>query len=92
MASTPMGPFCQSCGMPLLKPDDFGTTAEGWRQNDYCRYCFAEGKFLQPDATLEQMLEFVAKPMAVSTGMSENEARAAAGEFLPYLARWRKAA
>ena len=45
----PMGPFCQSCAMPLAKPEDFGTTAEGWRQNDFCHYCDEEGKFPQPD-------------------------------------------
>ncbi len=89
MAMESRGPFCQSCGMPMLKPDDFGTMSDGWRQNEYCHYCYEHGRFLQPDVTLPQMIEFVVKPMALSTGMSENEARAVAQEFLPHLARWR---
>jgi hypothetical protein len=34
------GPFCQSCGMPLEKPEDFGTGANGFRINDYCIFVF----------------------------------------------------
>jgi hypothetical protein len=40
-----MGPFCQSCGMPMTKPEEFGTTAGGWRQNDYCTHCYKDGEF-----------------------------------------------
>ena len=85
----PMGPFCQSCGMPLTRPEEFGTTAEGWRQNDYCSYCYQDGKFTQPDITLERMIEFVVKPTAEATGMSETEARALAQNTLPHFKRWR---
>jgi hypothetical protein len=84
----PMGPFCQSCGMPLSKPDDFGTNAEGWRQNDYCHYCYQDGKFTQPDITLAEMIKQVVKPAAQATGMTEAEARAMAEENLPRLRRW----
>ena len=92
MARAPMGPFCQSCGMPLLKPEDFGTMADGWRQNEFCHYCFAQGRFLQPDVTLDEMIEFVVKPMVQASGMDEGAARAVAEEMLPNLSRWRKAA
>ncbi len=92
MAGEPMGPFCQSCGMPMIKPEDFGTTADGWRQNEYCHYCYADGRFLQPDVTLAQMIEFVVKPMTEATGMEAAEARALAEQMLPHLGRWRKAA
>ena len=40
MGERPNGPFCQSCGMPLVKPEDFGTAADGFRINDYCHFCF----------------------------------------------------
>ncbi len=78
--------------MPMLKPEDFGTASDGWRQNEYCRYCFADGRFLQPNVTVDQMIEFVAKPMAEATGLSEDAARAAARDFLPHLARWEQPA
>ena len=92
MAHAPMGPFCQSCGMPLTRPEDFGSTADGLRQNDYCSFCFDDGRFLQPDITIDQMIEFVMRPMIQSTGMTDVAARAVAEEMLPYLGRWSRAA
>ena len=47
--------FCQSCGMPLT--DDYkGTNADGSRNEDYCNYCYMDGRFMQ-DMTMEQMIE-----------------------------------
>ena len=84
----PMGPFCQSCGMPLTKPEDFGTTPEGYRQNDYCHFCFADGAFLHPDTTLEGMIEQVIPHAVRATTMSEAAARRMVEETLPQLKRW----
>jgi hypothetical protein len=33
-------PFCQSCGMPMKKTEDFGINADGTRSKDYCQFCF----------------------------------------------------
>ncbi len=52
-----MGPFCQSCGMPLEKPDDFGTGSHGFRINDYCHYCFQGGAFTEPKITMKEMID-----------------------------------
>ena len=32
--------FCQSCGMPMEKPEDFGTSNDGGRNEEYCCYCY----------------------------------------------------
>jgi hypothetical protein len=49
----PQGPFCQSCGMPMVKPEDFGSNADG-------SFCFQKGKFTEPNLTMEQMIDKVA--------------------------------
>jgi len=77
--------------MPLSKAEDFGTSAEGFRQNDYCHYCYQDGAFTQPDITLEQMTEFCVQPTASATGMAEAEAWALLERTLPFLNRWRAA-
>ena len=46
--------FCQSCGMPLTE-DVLGTNADGSKNEDYCMYCYRDGKFLQ-DCTMEEMI------------------------------------
>ncbi len=83
-----LGPFCQSCGMPLQAAEDFGMAAEGYRQNDYCHFCYTDGKFNSPDVTLEEMIEQVIPFAAQATGMSEAEVRTMTEETLPRLKRW----
>ena len=51
--------FCQSCGMPLTD-DVLGTNADGSKNDDYCIYCYKDGKFLQ-DCTMEEMIEHCAQ-------------------------------
>lgn len=82
------GPFCQSCGMPMEKPEDFGTNADGFRNNDYCRYCLKEGCFTETHITMQQMIDKVAG-MASKMNMSEAQAREMATGFIPKLKRWR---
>ena len=53
--------FCQSCGMPLTE-DVLGTNADGSKNEDYCMYCYKDGKFLQ-DCTMEEMIEHCAQLM-----------------------------
>lgn len=47
--------YCQSCGVPLDREDIFGTERDGSRSTKYCKYCYAEGAFIEPGMTLEQM-------------------------------------
>jgi len=37
------GPFCQSCGMPLSKPEEFALGVDGFHINDYCAFCYRNG-------------------------------------------------
>jgi hypothetical protein len=34
--------ICQSCSMPLEKEEDYGTNADGTKNNEYCVYCFKD--------------------------------------------------
>ena len=81
-------PICQSCGMPMTKPEDFGTNADGSQNNEYCTYCYQSGQFTW-NGTMEEMIEKLV-PMAAQMGMTEDEAREMAKENLPKLKRWKK--
>ena len=85
------GPFCQSCGMPLVRPEDFGTAADEFRINDYCHFCFQHGSFTDPDMTPLAMIEKCVALMAPRI-MPEAEARALLTGLVPQLQRWRSAA
>src|SRR5947209_90843 len=56
----PEGPFCQSCGMPLMMdPQGGGTEAGGAKSAEYCSHCYQNGAFTLPDLTAAQMQERV---------------------------------
>jgi len=51
---------CQSCGMPLRKDENGGGThADGSKSTMYCSRCYENGKFTQPDITVDGMKTLV---------------------------------
>jgi len=84
------GPFCQSCSMPMDRPDCFGTNTDGTQNDDYCCHCFYDGKFTVPDITKEEMIDLVVSIMVDKVKMSEEQARQISQSFIPTLKRWKK--
>ena len=87
-AQTPQRPVCQSCAMPMQRDEEFGTSADGSRCEEYCTYCYQQGRFTAPDMTVGEMVEHVAAIGVQKLGMSEDQARAMAGATIPRLRRW----
>ena len=86
----PQGPFCQSCGMPIGQSDLRGTEADSSKSEKYCVYCYKDGEFTQPDATLKQMIEISAKGWSdQDPTISYDQAKAQMEKVLPNLERWR---
>jgi hypothetical protein len=81
--------FCQSCGMPLDKPELLGTEKDGSKSHEYCLYCYQDGAFVNPDMTLPEMKTLVKgqmEKMKIHTGIIDM-----AVNSLPDLKRWRTA-
>ncbi len=73
--------------MPMAKEEDFGTYNDGSSNEEFCRYCFQEGKFTEPDITLEGMVQ---KSVAILKQMQVPEAQIEQTKaFIPMLKRWR---
>ena len=86
--------FCQSCGMPLTRNEDCGTNADGSINFDYCKFCYADGKFLQ-DVTMEGMIDHCAQFVdeinkQMPKPMTQEEYKQMMRGFFPMLKRWRK--
>lgn len=81
--------LCQSCAMPLGTPEEYGTNADGSKNEEYCIYCYKDGKFGNENETLEEMIE-TCVPFMVKEGMSEEQARQILNDSLPRLKRWAK--
>lgn len=81
--------ICQSCGKPILKPEDFGKNADGNMNSDYCGFCFKDGNFTNPNITKEYMIEISAILMAAMMNISEKEAKEKTAAVIPGLKRWK---
>jgi len=89
----PQERHCQSCAMPLVQLDDFGSAADGGLSTEYCTHCYQNGSFTS-ERTLEEMIESNLKFLhewnaGQGTSFSEEEARAILTVHLASLKRWK---
>ena len=85
--------FCQSCGMPL-NDENCGTNADGSKNEDYCMYCYQNGKFTN-DCTMDEMIEFCAQFVDevnknMQKPMTKEEYKDMMRQYFPMLKRWKK--
>lgn len=82
--------YCQSCGMPMGETNElYGTNSDGSTNEDYCKYCYVDGKFTT-DCSMEEMIEFCVPHMVAAGGnMTEDNARGIMQELFPTLKRWK---
>ena len=78
--------------MPMDKDELKGTEKDGSLSNDYCVYCYADGKFTR-DMTMEEMIQMNIKFLdqwieGTGVQMTEEEAIAELRKYLPTLKRW----
>jgi hypothetical protein len=78
--------------MPLTE-ELFGTNADGSKNEEYCIYCYKDGKFLQ-DCTMEEMIGHCAQFVdEVNKGLpkpiTKEEYIAQMKMYFPLLKRWR---
>lgn len=78
--------FCQCCGMPL---DDeiIGRNADGSLNEDYCKWCYADGTYTYSD--MDELIEVCVKHMT-GDGFTEDQARAYMKQRLPTLDYWKR--
>ena len=79
--------FCQSCGMPLDSHELLGTEKYGSLSLDYCKYCYQNGEFVNPNMTIGEMKSIVTQEMAKRNLPPELTEKAL--DVLPYLKRWK---
>lgn len=86
-------PICQSCAMPLIDINDFGTNVDNTVNTDYCGYCYKNGRFTS-DRSIDEMIESNLKFLKEfnegnGTDYSQEEARLILKEHLATLKRWK---
>ena len=79
---------CQSCAMPLVHPDDYGTNADGSPSGEFCVHCYQDGGYTAPDMTFERMSDFLRDFMIREHEMDRALADSAARMSVTGLKRW----
>lgn len=82
--------YCQSCGMPLDNPDLQGTEKDGSKSDEYCKYCYRNGDFINPNMTLKEMTSLVITQMEKMNIDSKIIDKVLSA--LPNLKRWKASA
>ena len=86
LLGSPRQLICQCCGMPL-EDASISREPDGSLNEDYCRWCYADGAFVY--RTLDELVDFLATHLP-SSGHSEDEVRAFYREHLVHLKYWQE--
>ena len=57
-----------------MRREDFGTEVNGVISLEYCYYCYWKGKLLDPDITVDKMIERVAARLVEMNKMAPEKA------------------
>lgn len=87
LLGTPRQLVCQCCGMPLAEDDLLSKESDGGYNEDYCKWCYAEGKFTYP--TKESLLDYLVVHMPNPDQLEENARRAQFDFYLSQLKHWK---
>lgn len=79
--------ICQSCGMPIESNDLLGTNKDGSINNDYCKYCYTDGEFINK-VSMEEYIDMCSQ-FGEQAGMTNDEMRKLCTELFPTLKRWK---
>ena len=79
--------------MPL-NTENLGTNADGSKNENYCMYCYKDGKFTN-DCTMDEMIEFCAQFVDevnknMPKPMTKEEYKQMMRKYFPMLKRWRQ--
>ena len=79
---------CQCCGMPLEEDACISREPDGDFNEDYCKWCYADGRFVYP--TLDALVDFLVEHFAADA-LPAPQARAYYRETLSHLEHWKQA-
>ena len=78
---------CQCCGMPLTEDGMISREPDGSFNEDYCRWCYADGAFTY--GSKGTLIDFLIAHMPDPDNMPENERRVLYDGYLSQLKHWK---
>ncbi len=81
--------ICQSCAMPLTPEDMYATEKDGSKNEDYCKWCYKDGEFLD-QCSMEEYIEKCSQ-FGEQAGMTNEQMKEYCTKIFPTLKRWKQA-
>jgi len=88
LLGSPRTLFCQCCGMPLQEDAWISREPDGTLNEDYCQWCYADGRFVYP--TRDSLLDFLVTHMPNPEALPEDEMRRRLNQQLSQLKHWKE--
>ena len=86
LLGSPRQLICQCCGMPL-EDDTISKENDGFFNEDYCKWCYADGEYMYHD--MDDLIEVCVANMS-NEQFSSNQIRQYLKEMLPKLDYWKQ--
>ena len=87
LLGSPRQLVCQCCGMPLYEDDVISREPDGSFNEDYCRWCYADGAFAYADK--DALLDYLVGHMPNPDALTEEVRRRQFDGMLSQLKHWK---
>lgn len=87
LLGSPRQLVCQCCGMPMNEDDLVSREPDGSFNEDYCKWCYAEGVFAYP--TKNALIDFLVSHMPNPDHLPDDQRRAQFDSYLSQLKHWK---
>ena len=87
LLGSPRQLICQCCGMPLSEDELISREPDGSFNEDYCKWCYADGTFVY--VSKDVLIDFLIGHMPNPGNLPEGELRVQYDQYLSQLKRWK---
>ena len=87
LLGSPRQLVCQCCGMPPKEDELMSREPDGSYNEEYCRWCYAEGTFAY--SSKESLLDYLVQHMPNPSQLDETTRRAQFDAYLSQLNHWK---
>lgn len=87
LLGSPRQLICQCCGMPLNEDSLISREPDGSYNEDYCKWCYADGDFVYKSK--DSLLDFLVSHMPNPDNLSDEDRRIQFGSYLLQLKHWK---